>query len=87
MALILLDPKHLIIWYWRQSTKLQIAMAQWENVFICAICQAIVLDFLEKVHKGGLPPYEVIASNLNDPVYGVVAKPEVYNDISFPKSG
>lgn len=41
---------------------------------------------LEKVHEGGLPPYEVVEVSSNDPVYGVAARPEVYKDVPVPKS-
>lgn len=40
---------------------------------------------LGKVHEGGLPPYEVVEANPNDPVYGVAARPEVYKDVPVPK--
>lgn len=36
---------------------------------------------LEKVHSNGLPPYEIVESNRNDPVYGVAEKSEIYHDI------
>jgi len=41
---------------------------------------------LGNVHGGGLPPYEVVESNSNDPFYGVAEKPEFYNDVPVPKS-
>ena len=40
---------------------------------------------LEKVHEGGLPPYEVVETNPNDPMYGVAVRPEVYKDVPVPK--
>ena len=42
-------------------------------------------QLLGKVQGGGLPPYEVIESNPNDPVYGVAARPEVYKDVKVSK--
>lgn len=42
---------------------------------------------LGKVHEGGLPPYEIVESNPNDPIYGVSAKPEIYEDVPVPKLG
>lgn len=42
---------------------------------------------LGNVHEGGLPPYEVVESNPNDPFYGVAEKPEFYKDVPVPKSG
>lgn len=41
---------------------------------------------LGKVHTGGLPPYEVIETNPNDPVYGVAEKAKLYEDVPVPKS-
>lgn len=40
---------------------------------------------LAKVHTDGLPPYEVVESNRNDPVYGVAEKSEMYRDIPVHK--
>jgi len=42
---------------------------------------------LGKIHKGGLPPYEVIETSKNDPLYGVAEKPDVYKDVPVPKLG
>lgn len=44
-------------------------------------------QLLENIHGGGLPPYEVIETNPDDPYYGVAAKPEIYKDVPVPKSG
>jgi len=41
---------------------------------------------LANVHEGGLPPYEIVESNPNDPFYGVAEKPEFYSDVPVPKS-
>jgi hypothetical protein len=77
LSLILLDPESLITWLWRQSTMLQIAMARWGNVFICAICQAIVLDFWEMSTMEACQHMKLPNQYLNDPHYRVVAKPEI----------
>ncbi|KAL7538907.1 hypothetical protein ACHAWF_011186 [Thalassiosira exigua] len=42
---------------------------------------------LGKVHDGGLPPYEVVETSPNDPIYGVAEQPQFYEDVPVPKSG
>jgi len=40
---------------------------------------------LDRVHAGGLPPYEVIESNPSkDPIYQVATEPQYYKDVRVP---
>ena len=43
-------------------------------------------QLLDKVHKGGLPPYEVVESSPNDPFYGIAESSKVYESVPVPKS-
>ena len=43
-------------------------------------------QLLDKVHKGGLPPYEVVETSPNDPFYQVAEESKLYESVPIPKS-
>ena len=45
-------------------------------------------QLLDRLHEGGLPPYETIDSDpATDPVYEVAEDSKYYRDVPIPKTG